>query len=461
MEATAIGGNTSGDQWERLPADLRSAFTERATARAADVYDGVTGSKGPWRPLRPVFLDRTHYTELGSVSWHLMELVLQACRRRAGTAGELMAALRVPPRDTPLVRPSDPLDDDLLVSARPDIVYSAGVPKFVEFNIDGALGGTLHADVMARRFTDLCEDLGAEGGITFGAPDSTADGRSSVIRSSLGLPEGALVVIPAFSKGTPPGLDDTRAFIDWMRPMCESGRRHGLDMVACAMDDLALDDTGALTLDGRQVDAVFRLFQSDQPSSPGLDALTRAVLDDRVRMHTTEAAWLLSDKTTLAWLWSDLDLLGPADRRLVERHVPWTALLSTPGTVHGETLAHARGHREELVLKPTSGYGGTGVMIGRTVSEAAWQAALDLVDRAEHPYIIQRFAEPDRIGMEFSHTGTGEVERADVPFVLGPFLFGGRPTGVLLRHGVPAGGEVLNANHGARMSSVVLVDGLC
>ncbi|MFG3285571.1 hypothetical protein [Streptomyces sp. NPDC048111] len=457
------GANTSGDQWERFPMAVREALTQRAAARIADVHDGISGSKGPWRPLRPVFLDRDHYAELGIVSQRLMRLVLEACRRRAGTVRELLEVLRVPAEDTPLLRHDEVLGDELLVSARPDIVYSAGVPLFVEFNIDGAIGGTLHADLLARRFHQVYQyqDLDGEGTPVFSAPDSAVDARSAVIRSSLGLPEGARVVIPAFSKGTPPGLENAEAFIAWMGPMCESGRRHGLDTVACAMDDLTTDETGRLTFDGRPVDAVFRLFQGDQPPSPGLDALIRAVRDDRVGMHTSEAAWLLSDKTTLAWLWADAELLDAADRQLVETHVPWTALLSTPGVMDEELLAHAREHRAELVLKPTSGYGGSGVLLGPTVSDAEWEAGLAEAARASHPYIIQRFAEPDLITMDFSHAETGAVERAEVPFVLGPFLFGGRATGVLVRHGVLAGGQVLNANHGAQMSSVVLVDRPC
>lgn len=168
--------------------------------------------------------------------------------------------------DTPLLSRTELLGDHLLVAARPDIVYRSGVPRFVEFNIDGALGGTLQADLLAARFRDLYRPL--PGGDRIDAPPSAVDSRFAEIRTSLGLSEGSRVAIPVFSKGAAPGLEDPDAFLAWLAPMCESGRRHGMDTVACPMDRLETGEEDVLLLDGQRVDAVFRLFLSfDQPPS--------------------------------------------------------------------------------------------------------------------------------------------------------------------------------------------------
>jgi hypothetical protein len=462
MAAIILEPGAPVDVWERFPAWLRKDTTEYAAGRIGEVNAGVSGTKGTWQPLRPLYLDQPGYEQLASVSWRLMHLVLEACRRRARTVGELVDVLRVPSADIPLVREDDPLDEELLVSARPDIIYSSGVPKFVEINIDGATGGTHHADLLARRFCQLLRGGAADGWPAFGPPPSAVDARFSVMRSSLRLSDGDFVVIPVFSKGTVPGLEDAKVFQDWLAPMCESGARHGLDTVACSLDDLAAEDDGTISLRGRRVDAVFRLFQPvDQPAGPGLAAVVRAVQSGAVRMHTTESPWVLGDKTTLAWLWADRDRFAQDDRLLVERYVPWTALLSTPGTMDDELLAYARAHRAELVLKPSNGYGGSGVVVGPSASDAEWDAALTGAAHTRHPYVLQRFAEPDCMEMPFSHVGTGAVEHARVPFVVGPYLFGGKASGVLVRHGVPGSGLVLNAHHGALMNSAVLVDGAC
>ncbi|MBO0806648.1 MAG: hypothetical protein J2P25_26655, partial [Nocardiopsaceae bacterium] len=298
-----------GDVWHEFSPAFRKEAFERSSEAVEGIHGGLPGSTGPWLPMRPLFLHRSHFAEVGELSLRLMELILGACRRRAGTAGELEEALRVPPGRVSLLQRSEPLHDGLLVAARPDIVYDSGVPKFVEFNIEGNVGGTLQADMLSRRFGDVYGPI--EDGCGLAIPGSSVDARFSAIRSSLGLADGDLVAIPVFRQGALPGAEEPEAFIDWLAPVCESGKRHGLDTVACTMDQLKADDNAVLRLDGRRVDAVFRLFLSyDQPASPGLDALTSAMQAGQVRMHTSETSWLLSDKTTLAWLWEDRPLLA-------------------------------------------------------------------------------------------------------------------------------------------------------
>lgn len=457
MESRSVGVRFSSvDRWEDFPVAFTRAMGAVALEQAELIHGGVAGSLGAWRPLRPMFLDRDHYTEVGRISARLMRLALDACRRRAATAGELCAALGVPADDVKLLVRDEPLDDGLLVAARPDIVYQCGVPCFVEFNIDGALGGTLQVDLLAERFLDVCRSVAD--GENIHRPVSAVDARFAAIRASLRLPEGSRLAIPVFRNGAAPGLEDPQAFLAWLEPMCESGRRHGLDTVACLMDQLTAEaEDSTLMLDGRRVDAVFRLFLSfDQPSGTGLDALVRAVRARRVAMHTSEATWLLSDKTILAWLWQDRRLLPVPDRDLIERHIPWTALF--PGEDDGQDVPSKLLERQsELVLKPVGGYGGSGVVLGPEVSRDEWHSAL-INARAEGRHILQRHVVPDRLKLDFVDLSTGAVESADVPFVLGPFLFDGEPSGVLVRHGVPGGGPVLNAHHGAVMSTALVVE---
>jgi hypothetical protein len=448
--------DNSIDIWSELPQLFREGVLTQSISGVRRIHEGISGSKGAWRPLRPAFLDRSDYDDLGRISARMMRLILDSCRRRATTVGELQDVLGVDGADAPLLSRTEPLGEHLLGAARPDIVYRSGVPWFVEFNIDGALGGTLQADLLATRFCGLYRSL--PGGDRIDAPPSAVDSRFAEIRTSLELPEGSRVAIPVFQKGAAPGLEDPDAFLAWLAPMCESGRRHGMDTVACLMDQLETDENGVLLLDGRRVDAVFRLFLSfDQPRSEGLNALIRAMRAGRVRMHTSEATWLLSDKTTMAWLWEDKKSLPESDQGLIERHLPWTALFPEPGPGGAELLRHALANRAELVLKPVGGYGGGGVVLGPNVSAEEWRDALLQAER-EGRHIVQRHVTPDLLSLDFFDQRTGAVQHADVPFVLGPFMFGGAPSGVLMRHGVPGGGPVLNAHHGALMSSVLLVD---
>ena len=71
------------------------------------------------------------------------------------------------------------------------------------------------------------------------------------------------------------------------------------------------------------------------------------------------------------------------ERRLFDRHVLWTRILSARRTSlprgEGDLPEFARSHREDLVIKPNRGYGGIGIRIGRLTSQADWEA---LIERA-------------------------------------------------------------------------------
>jgi carboxypeptidase Taq len=93
---------------------------------------------------------------------------------------------------------------------------------------------------------------------------------------------------------------------------------------------------------------------------------------------------------------------SPEERRIFAKHVSWTRLISERRTTlwDGSTVdlpTFARDHREELVLKPNRGYGGTGILIGPSVDEATWARAVDeALACATDPHrgaVIQRLVE--------------------------------------------------------------------
>ena len=69
---------------------------------------------------------------------------------------------------------------------------------------------------------------------------------------------------------------------------------------------------------------------------------------------------------------------GSEDRAFFRRHLPWTRLLragtTTSPTAPGGTSRVRRHAREDLVLKPNRGYGGTGVAVGLATDAAEWKA---------------------------------------------------------------------------------------
>jgi hypothetical protein len=419
----------------------------------AHVQDDIVAAAGPWQCATPFLLSTADYQFMGRLTLRAAELVLASCLRRAVTAGDLLKALGCPVGRFQLLNHAEPLGAHLLAAIRPDILLENGVPQFVELNIDGALGGVLQADQIASRFYDIRQREGRSSKLT--TPPPAVDARANAIRQTLGLTDGAVVLFPYYPVGRHREIDSPERFSSWLEPVIENARHHGMDMFTYPLEELTVSGSGELFADGRRIDAVFRPFVSHaQPTSTGMRALTAALDAGRVRMFTSEATMLLTNKRTFAWLWDDLSLLPEDDRQFVVRHIPKTVTVETEMEHHADSRGWPG--RQDLVLKPADGFGGAEVVIGTEVSAQAWRSSFERA-MSQGGYVLQRKVAGDQISLPFTHMPTGEVRLASVTYVLGPFLFQRRPAGMLVRHAVPSGGLVLNANQGARLNAALMV----
>jgi hypothetical protein len=86
------------------------------------------------------------------------------------------------------------------------------------------------------------------------------------------------------------------------------------------------------------------------------------------------------------------------ERRVLQRHVLWTRVLADrytllPSGAEGDLLEYARLERETLVLKPSRGYGGEGVLLGQTATQGEWEAALETALADEELWFLQRLGQ--------------------------------------------------------------------
>ena len=74
-------------------------------------------------------------------------------------------------------------------------------------------------------------------------------------------------------------------------------------------------------------------------------------------------------------------LFSAKEKEVIRGHVPWTRVVSDVRTMHAEKsidlLAFIRKHRDNLVLKPSDEYGGTGVTLGWEATEKDWDATIE------------------------------------------------------------------------------------
>jgi hypothetical protein len=167
---------------------------------------------------------------------------------------------------------------------------------------------------------------------------------------------------------------------------------------------------------------------------------------------------VLSDKRNLALLSEQADAGSAYDaeeRALIERLVPWTRLLADGfGERAGERFYlpdFVRAERQRLVIKPATGFGGTDVILGPSVGQAAWEACLDAA-LADGRWIVQDLVPSETYLFQARGGGAARHE-----LIWGPFVYGSRFASCLLRSAPPGTGAV-NVTRGARRTVLLEVE---
>lgn len=437
----------AAELWPVLPEAVREKLLAYGHKYWQQVYDDVALQNQNWIPLRSPVGTHAGYAELNRITARVSQLVLDACRRRARTAGELRAVLEVPDDRIQLIDDSEPLTGRLINAIRSDLLLERGVPRMVECNVESALGGVLDADGVIKRWMEVYRDEPMFTAMDAAAPPSAVDGRFDAIRADVG--PGKVTGMIYTSEGGYPGADDATYMINRLRPFADRGRELGVDLLVYPVEWLEPDADGRLKAGDRTLDAVWRMFVPTFVSdSDGMKALHAANAAGTFRMYLPTAVWLLSNKTIFAWLWEDVEQLPAEDAEIVRAHIPRTWVYR-PGM-----RQRAIDERERLVFKPTDDYGGHGVFIGPLTSPEDWIAA---IDGAEGPHILQELIEADPLTMQFLKPETGEVVEADVSYCVSTYLFDRIPAGVFTRFSPPGAGGVVNLTQGALTGGLLLV----
>jgi uncharacterized circularly permuted ATP-grasp superfamily protein len=85
------------------------------------------------------------------------------------------------------------------------------------------------------------------------------------------------------------------------------------------------------------------------------------------------------------------------ERQVFRRHILWTRILADRKTVlpdgqEGDLLPYVRRERETLVIKPNRAFGGYGVMLGHSATEAEWEMVIESALKDKERWVVQRLA---------------------------------------------------------------------
>ena len=212
----------------------------------------------------------------------------------------------------------------------------------------------------------------------------------------------------------------------------------GVQTLICDPRELELR-RGKLFAGGTAVNLVYRRVLTSELLARGEEtrALRDAYLAGAACVVNTFRAKLLHKKMSLALLSDDRyrGLYSPAERAAIKRHIPWTRRVRPE---LAETIAR---RREELVLKPNDEYGGKGVVLGWTVEQSEWEAAVEVA--LTQSYVVQEAVPVPR---QTFPVALDEVRYLDLAIDLDPYLFDGRAAGCLTRLSAAA---LLNVTAGA------------
>lgn len=200
-------------------------------------------------------------------------------------------------------------------------------------------------------------------------------------------------------------------------------------------------DGHALTADGKRIDLVYRrVLINDIVAKPAeCAALIKAYAANAACVANTFRCKIPHVKAFFAVLTDERNghLFSHHERELIRRHIPWTRVVADVKTAHYgqpiELLAFIEKERENLVLKPSDEYGGSGVTLGWETSESAWDASIERALSAKNGAWIAQERIPIRREVFPYISGPGRVDYRDMLVDFAPYLFRGKLAGFLTR----------------------------
>jgi hypothetical protein len=238
------------------------------------------------------------------------------------------------------------------------------------------------------------------------------------------------------------------AIVDWQGVPTWSefeilqGRFEKMGVPTVIADPRDLDFDGkSLVADGKKIDLVYRrVLINDIVARPDeCSALVRAYAANAVCVANTFRCKIPHVKAFFAILTDEQNgaLFSHRERELIKLHVPWTRVVADVNTAHYgehiELLAFIRRERDNLVLKPSDEYGGSGVTLGWETDEAAWDAAIGRALSAKNGVWIVQERIPIRREVFPYVPQTGRLEFLDMLVDFAPYLFRGKLCGFLTR----------------------------
>ncbi len=380
---------------EAAVAAYHAGLTDESAAESAAWLDARLAERGLMfgeRPLctvlRPRFLSPAQYASLRAELGPLLRAFRKA-HAAALTDPTVLAQFGLEEWEATMLQALPPAPTATPLS-RVDAFFTAGEGglKVTEYNAETP-AGVAYGDALAELFLALPAARGFQRRWRM----VPLPGRHSVLDALVNAH------LEIFGRGEAVSI----AIVDWHEVPTQSEFRLFQDYfcrlgAACVIADPGELEYrgGRLRAGGTAVTVVYkRVLLAELVARGGLDhPLIRAVRDGAVAMVDSFHCKPLHKKASLAVLSDErnVGLFDAEERAAIARLVPWTRRVEERRTVYGrrkvDLVPFVLAGRDRLVLKPNDDYGGAGVVLGWTVSDAEWErAAREALTR---PYVVQQ-----------------------------------------------------------------------
>lgn len=356
-------------------------------ARIADVRRLVVADRPVCFSLRPRFLSPAQYQYIRERT----DSILQAIRQvgeRANVDAEFRSELRLNDWEEEFFQIEQGYPHSVAVSRLDGFLSADRRIRFVEYNADSPAGPG-YADSLAESFVLLPafrEFAKRYHCISPGCQPSLAQSILQSFRAWQGhanlAPKMAIIDRPDVAT----------------RPEFDLLQRHflslGVDTRVAAPNDLTYS-RGVLRLGDWRVNLVYkRILTQELVQSEGVDhPLFQAARDQAVCLVNGLKCRLLARKSVFGILTDErfAGMFTDLQRQRIAEHVPWTRRVEDRKTTfRGETIdliPRVLAEPFRFVLKPNDSYGGQGVILGWSVSEAEWEQAV--IEALQNGWVVQ------------------------------------------------------------------------
>jgi len=431
------------DEAMRTPALMNRAYFESFGFEGEEVHYWIGRLHG-W----PTFVGPEFRDEMARVTEGLSRLLRLVPERIFDNDPERIAAFyRIEPYVVRLVLTPEDL---ALAIARADMILTEDGLRCLEYNFGSNLGGSeSHSRLLFYRRVPEIQAFIEREDLDWSDFNSLKAIFAHFVPEALrrGLGREGVLNLAIISVGLPNPERFARFAADYAAVLRQRGSIIGGRLMNLSLADMRSDEAG-LWHGAERVHGCFSAHGGDL-----YPATARMAAERKVVTYSGPLTKVLSNKANLALLseHQESPRFDGEEREMIRRHVPWSRIVEKKEVRFRDRdwflpdlLAAERHH---LVLKAAVSMAGKDVAIGRSASDAEWQAAQDRAFGGEQ-WIVQEFA--TSVPYLFQEGNVAEPHLA----VWGPFVIGGQYNGCLLRVQPAAVKGPINVSHAGSVSSV-------